>query len=184
MKIETMSMDLFRKLWDLWSTEPLSDEMKGQDPFRYMLCETDDIPWYLVDDTVFVIYKLRPGWDAELLTLNLHRVPRDKGFNELQQIFADFELQRLTLPVPYTIKKTKRAAHRLGFRMEGKLRDATVYEGIFQDLALLGAHRETFEGSGPPDPPVRPSRRDQETEDAPEARGVEAQSGPQTEVDA
>jgi len=154
-----MPMDLFRQLWRWWEDEPLSDELKGQDPFRYMLCETDDVPWYLVDDTVFVVYKLRPGWDAEMLTLNLHKVDRSLGYQELHNIFSEYDLQRITLPVPHPIRKTARAAHRLGFTMEGRLRDATFYEGIFQDLDLFGAHRSGYEDSGPVSETIRSGRK-------------------------
>jgi len=168
MKIETMSMDLFRQLWDWWDMESLSDDLKGHDPFKYMLCETEDIPWYLVDNTVFVVYKIRPGWDAEMLTLNLPRVDRVRGLQEINNIFREYDLQRITLPLPHPVRKTARAAHRLGFKMEGRLKDATTFEGIFQDLDLFGAHRREFlEGqiSQPVDKPRRRRRR-RKTEEA------------------
>lgn len=175
MKIENMSMDLFRQLWDWWSAEALSDEMKGQDPFKYMLCETDDIPWYLVDSTVFVVYKLRPGWDAEMLTLNLDKVNRDRGVEEINNIFLEHELQRITLPVPHPVRKTARAAHRLGFKMEGRLHNATFYEGIFQDLDLFGAHREAFADGGSPSPTVRRRRGSRKKKNTAQAGDVKAE---------
>lgn len=144
MKIETMSMDLFRQLWELWEKESLADELKGEDPFKYMLCETDDAPWYMVDETVFVLYKLRPGWDAEMLTLNLPKVNRKQGFKEIANIFEEHGLQRITLPIPQPIRKTTRAANRLGFKMEGRLKDAVIYESIFSDLDIYGAHKSEF----------------------------------------
>ncbi len=154
-----MSKSLFQDLWRLWQAEALADEFRGVDPFQFMLCESEDVPWYQIDESVIILWKLREGWDAEMLTLNLHQADRDKVIPELHSIFDEYALQHLTASVPQPIRKTCRALHRLGFSMEGRIRDATVYEGILQDVDVLGIRKNEIPNSRPTRPSTRRGRK-------------------------
>ena len=145
MKLETMSLDLFQRLWRLWQQEAMSDEFRGPDPFQFMLCESDDVPWYMVDGTVFVLHKIRPNWDAQLLSLNIHHAKRKESREELGNIMDEYGLHHLVTSIPQPVRRTTRAFHRLGFKMEGRIRDATSFNGQLEDLDILGIKPEDLQ---------------------------------------
>ena len=143
MKIESMTPELQGKLWDLWQQEQpnMTPELQKPDAFLYLLSQTDDSDWWIVDNTVLIFDKIVEGWQAELIPLGLDRVNRKRGVEELQTAMEEYDLQRLTFFMPRPVRKLNRAAHRLGFRTEGVMKNATFFEGTFADLSIYGLYR-------------------------------------------
>ena len=87
--------------------------------------------------------------DAHVLFLESHptltdKIPVCKAI--IAWIFASFPLQRLTVEVPSVYRATGRFVKKLGFRQEGKKRQAILIDRHWIDVYIFGLTRAEAQG--------------------------------------
>lgn len=110
--------------------------------------------FYVVDDFVGVYYMthITPGMDAHVHYsffdgIQLGRVELTKAM--LRHVFDVYDFQRLTAEIPrYASKYVFKFAEKVGFKYEGKKRQAAYFDGKFHDLVIHGILKDEFMSEG------------------------------------
>lgn len=155
MKVTNMPEPFFRELQVQWekNQEAMADVDRSTDNLRYLLTsDGGDSQWYVLPDTdvVFYLRNVVPGVSAIFYALNLEQANPEVAKSEIRDIMREFDLRRLTLALPAPVLSLARVAQRLGFWPEGRMKDATLYNGDYTDVDIFGFYRsEVEEGSIP-----------------------------------
>ncbi len=150
MKITNMPEAFFKELKIQWekNSELMPDNERHIDNLLYLLTsDGGDSQWYVLPDTdvVFYIRNVIPGVSAVFFALNLDTAEPVDAKEEIKGIMREFDLRRLTYAVPAPVLTTLRAAQRIGFWPEGRMKDATLYNGGYADVDILGFYRAEVE---------------------------------------
>jgi len=101
--------------------------------------------FYMVDDMVGTYYatNIKPGLDATVhysFFDGRHHGRVDMTKRMLVYFFKMYDFQRLTVILPkYATKKTHNFVHKsLGFKEEGRIRNATLFDGEYFDVTIFG----------------------------------------------
>ena len=160
MKIQELSLELYSQLKEAWAgnAERMQDADRDVAVLDYLLFQDGgDSQWYQVEGhrTWLFVRNVVPGLSASLWALNMDgpaALPSAKI--TLDEIMSEFQLQRLTVSIPSPLVKVAHAAQQLGFRHEGRLRSAMVYNGRVVDADIFGLIAED-----PQTPRETPKRR-------------------------
>ncbi len=151
MKITNMPEGFLKELVIQWEkNSPLMpDADRPVDSLYYLLAsDSGASQWYVLTPDTDVVFYLRgviPGVSAVFAALNLGDANASLVKTELREIMREYDLRRLTLTVPAPVVEITRIAQSLGFWPEGRMKDATVYNGEYTDLDILGFYRSEVE---------------------------------------
>lgn len=150
MKITRLKEHVLTELTRLWkdNAKYMPDPDREVQNLLYLLTsDNGDSQWYVVGDgdTVFYIRNVIPNLSAVLYALNIFEASEAEVKAEIRDIMREYDLRRLTYTVPSPVVDVARAAQRLGFWPEGRLKDAIFYNGKYADLDLFGFYRSEVE---------------------------------------
>ena len=168
MKIQELSLELYGQIKSAWAanSERMQDADRDGAVLDYLLFQDGgDSQWYQVEGhrTWLFVRNVVPGLSASLWALNMDgpaALPSAKI--TLDEIMSEFQLQRLTVSIPSPLVKVAHAAQQLGFRHEGRLRSAMVYNGRVVDADIFGLtlnEGNTTPSQGTNETPKRRRRR-------------------------
>lgn len=115
--------------------------------------------WYRGPGRSFLyLTDLNPGLSASLHALNLDG-KRSLKIKEARSVLLsamnEWSLHKLNALVPSPLLKVGSAVKALGFRHEGRIREVTLFNGLFTDIDFFGLLKTELEGK----PPKRRRRR-------------------------
>jgi hypothetical protein len=117
------------------------------------LWEDPSVIWYQGPGRSFVyLTDLTPGVAASLHALNLDgkislRVKEVR--NILTEAMREWSLHKLNALIPSPLVRVGSAVKALGFRHEGRIREVSLFNGIFTDVDFFGLLRSELEGQPP-----------------------------------
>lgn len=167
MKVETLTNEVAAEIeaaWlRSWSHQP--DYAKDWAYVAWLLTQSD-MQLYRLDGHSAWIYltDITPGVEATMHALNLEGqagVDRPAARKEILSAMREFNLHRLTVTIPAAFHKLNAATKELGFRREGKMREAAIYDGKYVDMNVYGLMRREVEHDEIKSvaPPLRKKRR-------------------------
>ena len=138
MKIQEASLELYRQLQEAWADNAsrMPDADRSLDILEYLLFSDGGASqWYQVPKhkTWVLATAVIPGLSAEVRVLNLDGASAVNAVAPVfQEILEEFDLRRLTALVPGPLVKIAHAAQQVGFKHEGRLHNAVIYNGRVQ----------------------------------------------------
>jgi len=174
-------LNLIQTLWDAETSQRL-DPARPPEALDYLIQYDPTSQWYMAGRAIFILTGIT-GLNGNLMALNLLQVDRDEARADMLMMMERCGLRRLSTTVPVSQKEVRDAWKGLGFRVEGRARDAGVIDGHFIDVWFLGIrHPEvaynTNRGPTPPkeqgDKRKRRRRRGKKNGASTEAPSVES----------
>lgn len=187
MRIQEMPPELFRQIAQAWmrNAANMPDMNRNLDIMDWAL-SPNNAAWYQGPGNSWIfLTQIEPSHMATMHALNLDG---KKVLEDMKQVHAlfreamdEFSLRRLNVVLPSPAVKVAGAAQRVGFRHEGTMREATIFDGKFADLLIFGLLRsevpdeekeeESDSGSPPPAPKKRRRRRRRKAKKTPRSKG-------------
>jgi hypothetical protein len=151
-RVSNVTPEESRIILEAWmeAVPRMPDVQRTVESFERVLY-SENVVWYHGPTPQSFIYLtgVMPGLGASFHALNLdgRRVLADlTGLRQtVKEIMAENDLPRLVVYVPAPLTAVTRAAKDIGFKQEGRLRRATIFNGKATDLVVLGILFEELE---------------------------------------
>ena len=151
MKLTEATPEVLEKLESAWyrAQKRMEDVDRPIEVLAHVLTQTDS-QWYQLKgyDAWLYVRNIVPGRDASLHALNMdgkRALDRDLIRRELLAIMREWDLRRLTAVLPAPVVDLKAILYWLGFEVEGRIRDACVFNQEFTDTEVFGILRRELE---------------------------------------
>ena len=144
---EHINQAFLRQLGEMWEVEApmMADYERDPANLQFLLAGDPErgIPagteWYIVSPaTIFYVHSVRPGHNAMFGVLGSQGLEDHEGAKALKFIARDLGVRRITWSVPSSVVDLVGVGTRMGFTVEGTMKDGTIYNGEFTDLNVLG----------------------------------------------
>lgn len=167
MKVDTLTNEVAAEIEAAWTRSWKNQPDYARDwSYVAWLLTQSDMQLYRLEGHRSWIYltNITPGVEATMHALNLEGqggVDPPAARQEILNAMREFNLHRLTVTIPAAFHKLNAATKKLGFRREGKMREAAVYDGKYVDMNVYGLMRREVEHDEVKSvaPPLRKKRR-------------------------
>lgn len=142
-----LSKDKVLSLWQKYQQVPLAfaDEWRDVRRFYDFLSSPNNVFVEIGEELGLVsVVNVRPGLDGFFNVVMFDRKVSGREDTFKRIILEIFELtknRRLTVMIPGHMEVMRKLALRLEFQPEGRMRDAYVYDGKFEDVFIFGLIR-------------------------------------------
>lgn len=169
MKLTEMTLELAQDLMKWWmeTEDSRIDEMKNPDVLYNMFFDGGQSQFYLIDDLLFIVTNINPGRSAVVYELGIlgNDYNQKEAKDELIKIVRDYDLKRLTFACSSCVNAFAAKLKPLGFKYEGRMRHAAIYNGKLTDIDLYGFYS------------VKPSKRRRRGRRAKQESTLEVRNG-------
>lgn len=131
------------RAWDI-SQKEQPEEMRSRDVLDFLLKEHEGTFWYYgpTEHSFFYVNEVVPGRQAVLHAISsdgaIAMRDRAKVQKILLSILKDLAIHRLSVAIPAPMQAVRAAAGDLGFKYEGRLREAAQMQGDWVDVVVFG----------------------------------------------
>ncbi len=150
----TMTGDEVEELWRKVSSQKYAfdDFFKGRpDSFVMQLFHADTLTLQLGDCGIVSLREIIPYGNANIHFIFWKKVAIREALKLVRPLLYGllnndpYHLKRITACIPAEVAETtEHAAQVLGFKLEGRMRKATMYENKYYDFLIYGLLREEF----------------------------------------
>lgn len=142
MKIQEMNLELANQLMSWWieTGDCRSDEMKDPD-FLYNLLFNDGgkSQFYAIPGVLFILSHIVPGSSGVVFEMGLQSIfDAKEAKKQLIEMVREYDLKRLTFLTPSPITALSPTLKTIGFKYEGRMRHACMYNGKLADVDIFG----------------------------------------------
>ncbi|KKL69461.1 hypothetical protein LCGC14_2114720 [marine sediment metagenome] len=151
---QAMSGDEVEDLWKKVKSQPYAfdDSTKDRpDAFVMQLFRSDTLTLKLGNYGMVSLREMVPYGNANIHFIFWDRAPIKESLELIKLLLYGllnndpYHLRRLTACIPAEIAKpTEHAAQVLGFKLEGRMRKAAIYNSKYYDFLIYGLLREDF----------------------------------------
>lgn len=142
MKIQEMNLELAQGLMNTWieTGDCRSDEMKDPDMLYNMLFnDGGKSQFYMIPGVVFILSHIIPGSSGVLFEMGMQGIfDQKEAKKQLIEMVREYELKRLTFLTPSPITALSPVLKSIGFKYEGRMRHACMYNGKLSDVDIFG----------------------------------------------
>jgi len=143
-RITRMTDEAYLKIVEAWhkNSSRMCDPDKRLEVLDYRLFNDGQTQWYQGPGQSWMyISEIVPGGNANFHALNLDgqaAVQVEVVRLILKEMFVENDLRRMSIILPSPLVKIAHAAQQLGFKHEGRMRDAAMYGGRLVDAEIFG----------------------------------------------
>jgi hypothetical protein len=142
MKLTEMNLTLAQDLMNWWidTSDERFDSWKNPDVlYNALFNDGGKAQFYQIPGVFIIATDIIPGNDANLFQMGLlGQYDASEAKNELINIAREYKLNRLTFTAPSAVNAFLPALKSIGFKHEGRLRYAGVYNGQTSDVDIFG----------------------------------------------
>ena len=145
MRMGELTLEKYNLLREAWfqNSKNMADDDRPVDVLDYLLFQDGGTTWYEMPEhfTWLYVRNVTPGRSADFHALNLdgwNAVSDIRTYPFVLELMQDQGVHRLSMALPAPAVDVIEASKTLGFRVEGRMREAAVMNGRYVDALILG----------------------------------------------